>query len=67
MAIAAIGSRSGALKTHLLPGAHRVFSTSDVLSGLLDVQYGWWQRIRILTWHVGCRVADALGFRRPRR
>lgn len=47
----AVGSKAGGIRTHLLPGAHRVFPTSEVLTGVFDLQYGWWQRFRIVARH----------------
>ena len=48
----AVGSRSGVTRTHLLPGAHRAFPTREILAGVFDLQYGWWQRFRIVTHHI---------------
>ncbi|CCH29392.1 hypothetical protein ABZ816_39970 [Actinosynnema sp. NPDC047251] len=50
-----IGSRSGALRTILLPGAERVFTTCEVLRDLWKLQHGPWHRIRILARHVHAR------------
>lgn len=47
----ALGSLSGALRTVLLPGAERVFTTREVLHDLRRLQYGTWHRIRILVRH----------------
>lgn len=47
-----VGSRAGQVRVHLLPGAHRVFGTTEVVVGAFSVQYGWWQRLRIIGRHV---------------
>ncbi|WP_344412151.1 hypothetical protein [Amycolatopsis minnesotensis] len=49
----ALGSFSGALRTVLLPGAERVFTTREVLNDLRRLQHAPWHRIRILVrhWH----------------
>ena len=49
----ALGSLSGALRTVLLPGAERVFTTREVLQDLRRLQHAPWHRIRILVrhWH----------------
>jgi hypothetical protein len=47
----ALGSLSGALRTILLPGAERVFTTREVLNDLRRLQHGPWHRIRILIRH----------------
>lgn len=44
----AAGSTSGAARVHLLPGAHRVFSVWEVVASVCSLQYGWWQRVRIV-------------------
>lgn len=59
----ALGSRSGALRTILLPGAERVFTTREVLRDLRRLQHGTWHRIRILVHHWYARRSAK---RRPR-
>ncbi len=44
---ASTGSRSGQLRTHLLPGAERVFTIPEVIAGVLSLQYGSWHRFRL--------------------
>ncbi|MGK8559372.1 hypothetical protein [Nocardia gipuzkoensis] len=46
------GSTSGVARVHLLPGAHRVFSVGEAVAGVFSLQYGWWQRVRIVAYHV---------------
>ncbi len=55
-----VGSRSGVARTHLLPGAHRVFSLAEVTKGVFSLQYGWCQRGRIITLHVVRRLQDRI-------
>jgi hypothetical protein len=43
-----MGSRAGAWRMILLPDAHRVFSFAEAVAGVFALQYGNWQRIRIL-------------------
>lgn len=62
----AVGSRSGVFRTHLLPGAHRVFSLAEVVRGVLSLQYGWCQRGRIVALHVVRRVEDRIRAGRSR-
>ncbi|WP_439663856.1 hypothetical protein ACSHWB_21860 [Lentzea sp. HUAS TT2] len=57
----AVGSRSGAMRTHLLPGAHRVFSLGEVVGGVRSLQYGWCQRARIVALHLMRHIADRQG------
>jgi hypothetical protein len=47
-----VGAPADGLAAHRLPGAERVFTTSEVIRGLKDVQYGWWHRFRLLSRHV---------------
>ncbi|HEY1621195.1 MAG TPA: SIR2 family protein [Streptosporangiaceae bacterium] len=66
---AAVGSASGQWRTHLLPGAERVFRTPEVLHGLFALQYGWRQRAWLLARFVPLRIryqAGAAAARRPR-
>jgi hypothetical protein len=58
-----IGSPSGRCRTHLLPGAERVFTTTEVLHGLHVLQYGWWHRTRLITRYLPLRIRHWL--RRP--
>jgi hypothetical protein len=51
-----VGSRAGATRAHLLPGAHRVFTVREVVAGVLSLQYGWWHRFRIVSRHVVQRL-----------
>jgi hypothetical protein len=51
-----IGSPSGRWRVHLLPGAERVFSLAEIGRGILTLQYGWWQRIRILVRYLLHRI-----------
>ncbi|MFF4893426.1 SIR2 family protein [Micromonospora chersina] len=46
-----VGSRAGAIRAHLLPGAHRVFTVREVVAGVFSLQYGWWHRVRIVANH----------------
>jgi hypothetical protein len=48
----ALGSLAGALRTVLLPGAERVFTTREVLNDLRRLQHAPWHRIRILVRHL---------------
>lgn len=64
---AAAGSRSGALRTHLLPGAHRVFTVREVLLGVFALQYGWWQRFRVVMRHAAKRLRWRWTTRRSQR
>ncbi len=54
-----VGSVSGRWRTHLLPGAERVFTTAEVVRGLLTLQYGWWHRIRLITRYLLLRARPA--------
>jgi hypothetical protein len=51
----ALGSLSGAMRTILLPGAERVFTTREVRDGLRGLQYGPWHRFRILVRHLSAK------------
>lgn len=62
-----VGSRAGVIRTHLLPGAHRVFSTFEVLAGVFALQYGWWQRVRIIARHVVLRLRRRIDRMHPSR
>ncbi|WP_157170762.1 hypothetical protein [Nocardia araoensis] len=52
----AAGSASGVVRIHLLPGAHRVFTLGEVVAGVFCLQFGWWQRVRVVAYHVLQRV-----------
>ena len=47
-----VGAPADGWAAHRLPGAHRVFSTAEVIRGLRAVQYGWWHRFRLLSRHL---------------
>ncbi|MFB8774859.1 hypothetical protein [Streptomyces broussonetiae] len=51
-----LGSTAGAWRTALLPGAHRVFPLPEYLHALFALQYGWWQRVRLLVWFLPRRA-----------
>lgn len=60
-----VGSPAAAWRTILLPDADRVFSLREVAAGALALEYGHWQRIRILARSVVRRASWRL--RRLRR
>lgn len=43
-----IGSTSAYWRVLLLPGAHRVFTFREAVTGALALQFGWWHRIRLV-------------------
>ncbi|GAB7102527.1 hypothetical protein JCM4814A_08410 [Streptomyces phaeofaciens JCM 4814] len=51
-----LGSRAGAWRVALLPGAHRVFAVREYLFALATLQYGWWHRFRLLAWYLPRRL-----------
>lgn len=51
-----VGSQAGSYRTHLLPGAERVYSLGEVARGVMTLQYGWWHRIRLILHHFTLRV-----------
>jgi hypothetical protein len=51
-----IGSRAGAWRMILLPDAPRVFTFVEVIAGVFALQYGNWQRIRILARYTANRA-----------
>jgi hypothetical protein len=55
-----IGSPSGRWRTHLLPGAERVFPATEIIHGMLALQYGWWHRARLLTRYLALRIRHHL-------
>lgn len=55
-----LGSRAGAWRTALLPGAHRVFRVHEYLFALATLQYGWWHRLRLLGWYLPRRLRHLL-------
>ncbi len=51
-----IGSPSGQWRTHLLPGAERVFTAAEVVRGVFALQYGSWHRVRLLARYLALRL-----------
>lgn len=59
-----VGSPSGYWRTHLLPGAERVFTTTEVIRGVFALQHGWWHRVRLLVRYLPLRIPYLLRTRR---
>ena len=60
-----LGSRAGAWRTALLPGAHRVFGVHEYLFALATLEYGWWHRFRLCAWYLPRRLGHRLTRRAP--
>jgi hypothetical protein len=58
-----VGSPSGYWRTHLLPGAERVFTTTEAIQGVFALQYGWWHRVRLLGRYLPLRIHHLLRVR----
>lgn len=52
----AVGSDAGALRTHQLPGAERVFGLGEFLHAIVKLQFGWWHRVRLLVRYLPLRL-----------
>ncbi|MGW0948712.1 hypothetical protein ACWD4O_39980 [Streptomyces sp. NPDC002623] len=55
-----LGSKAGAWRTALLPGAHRAFRVHEYLFALATLEYGWWHRFRLLAWYLPRRLHHVL-------
>ncbi|WTW93057.1 SIR2 family protein [Streptomycetaceae bacterium NBC_01309] len=54
---AMLGSPAGRSRTHLLPGAERVFTTVMFVRAMFDAQYGPWHRTRLTARFAAARAA----------